>query len=1191
MSDIPKKYASPSSLRIFLDNIKENFALIKHKHKLEDISDYLGFTEVDIMTEHNIGPFIKNDNYGGAYMHGANFDTDYNGYVIPKFNFNIGDEFVVVWDDGVYPVTVQDASHMVQGFFAVGHAEAFRIYGNNEPFVIGWDSLGVTFFTLESTEPYHKIRIYRKVENPVVPLFTESDEGKVLTVKDGELSWEINSGEFVQGVDIIPKQDIVLTPVDTPVSETSTFSYSFQNDSDSVGLMSNLVIESTYNVEWQDNEYECVAVDVTSILSDMARRGIALGNLSMFNSNITDNGIPFVVVYMQLPDSTEQLLVGTKPGEIADSVTRTIRVFQGVNNTTVHWNDIKNKPFYDDGVNVIKYLDNKYLDFMDSSPDNIIMEPENITFTLEDEDADDPEKSIFSSSNSYFYSTMDGQNVGDSDKFFTQLMNLNAGTEYEIKIGDNIFTAVAQDISAYLPDYLTIEKGILIGNGAMYDANFPDTGESFIIAVASMTYGEQYQHVAMMMIRSTPGEDIVLECYIKEKGYFLIKESYLPDNIGSGLPEITPDDEGKVLSVKAGSVSWENASGGSNSGISGVNVAFYSQEEEPIDAPVGALWVDLDEPSSGNTYVNSINGKTGEVVLSASDVGALPDSIEIPNLDGYATEEYVDERISSIGGVQEQVQADWNQSDASEPSYIHNKPTIPSITGLATTGYVDTAVANVQVDLTGYATEEYVDNSVSGLSVENYDINIHSVNHRGYSTVAPENTIPAYILSKQNGFTYVEADVSFTSDGVAVLLHDSTIDRTSNGSGSVSLLTYSELLTYDFGSWKSSSYAGTKIPSFEKFIKLCKLISLHPYIELKSNGSYTQEQIQGLVEMVKRYGMQGKVTWISFNSTYLTYVKTADPTARLGYLVSSVTSNVITTVQGLKTETNEVFLDSSDYSYNAIELCSSANIPLEIWTINSESDIKTLDGYITGVTSDNIVAGKLLNNYWKNPDLWNYSYDKYDSNNPIIDINMNYGTNSNGLSQYNATTMSGGSFSGGKFVINGSGALTVPTEFMAGSDPWTIAFAIDSYTINTTATYCRVARGNNDVPSIFYQKSASSFLFKLASKAVFASNLVWYDNTFMSPWGTSSSNALSFNIPTSSKTVFVFMNDGTYITMWVNGSMKAKILSTTYTSEYYASTFSIGDNQSKGYNMSKMTCSMLKAWNRALSEEEIAAIA
>ena len=78
-----------------------------------------------------------------------------------------------------------------------------------------------------------------------------------------------------------------------------------------------------------------------------------------------------------------------------------------------------------------------------------------------------------------------------------------------------------------------------------------------------------------------------------------------------------------------------------------------------------------------------------------------------------------------------------------------------------------------------------------------------SVNHRGYSAIAPENTLPAYRLSKEKGFRYVETDVSFTSDGVPVLLHDASIDRTSDGTGKIAEMTFEQVRQYDFGSWKS----------------------------------------------------------------------------------------------------------------------------------------------------------------------------------------------------------------------------------------------------------------------------------------------------------------------------------------------------------------------------------------------------
>ena len=254
-----------------------------------------------------------------------------------------------------------------------------------------------------------------------------------------------------------------------------------------------------------------------------------------------------------------------------------------------------------------------------------------------------------------------------------------------------------------------------------------------------------------------------------------------------------------------------------------------------------------------------------------------------------------------------------------------------------------------------------VDSGSCNCTLKDGDYNVLAINHRGYSTTAPENTIPAYILSKEKGYNYVECDVSFTSDGVAVLLHDATIDRTSDGSGSISSLTYADVMQYDFGSWKSTTYAGTKIPTFDEFIRLCKNIGLHPYIELKSNGGYTQTQIAGIVANVEAVGMRGKVSYISFNATFLEYVKNVDPTARLGYL-ADITTNTVAQAVALRTGMNEVFMDVSygNVTEAKVAMCITNDLPIEIWTVNTASIIESMNPYVSGVTSDNLIAGKIL---------------------------------------------------------------------------------------------------------------------------------------------------------------------------------------------------------------------------------------
>lgn len=485
-----------------------------------------------------------------------------------------------------------------------------------------------------------------------------------------------------------------------------------------------------------------------------------------------------------------------------------------------------------------------------------------------------------------------------------------------------------------------------------------------------------------------------------------------------------------------------------------------------------------------------------------------------------------------------------------------------------------------------------------------YDQNVRSVNHRGYSTQAPENTIPAYILSKQMGFSYAECDVSFTSDGVAVLLHDDTVDRTSSGSGYISNMTYAQAAQYDFGSWKSADYAGTKIPTFEEFIATCKGLCLHPYIELKNNGAYTDEQIAGIVAAVKAHGMQGKVTYISFSSAYLDYVKQADPKARLGYLVSTLSPAAIATAQGLRSGENEVFLDAklANLTDNLVSLCIEADIPLEVWTVNDKSAIENMHPYISGVTSDNLIAGKVL-------------YDRYMVYTPpvktdipaaSVTLSASALTFTEAVSQtltaavepedttdtlvWSSSDNAVASVNGGVVtpVANGTAVIT------AASDALTLAttdyFAVErSLTPNTSWTwfvsarigeasaqkYQRVMRGTNDVPSVYWSTNYSQYGVKLTNSA-----------TSLSPIEMSN---LGMSHEAGKTNTFGFVCDGTNISLYINGIFyKSEAASQMSANSKVPDVIGCGDTGSQGYYHNSLDIKTFLVYERALSESEMA---
>ena len=231
------------------------------------------------------------------------------------------------------------------------------------------------------------------------------------------------------------------------------------------------------------------------------------------------------------------------------------------------------------------------------------------------------------------------------------------------------------------------------------------------------------------------------------------------------------------------------------------------------------------------------------------------------------------------------------------------------------------------------------------------------INHRGFCLDAPENTLESYRLSRLKGFKFVETDIRFTADGKAVLLHDSTIDRTSNGHGEIKDITFEEVRSYDFGSWKSSEYLGAQIPTLEEFLSLCVDIGLEPNLELKAGS---KEQIANVVDMVERFGLSDKVTYISFSINLLKIVLNCYPQARVGYLRNTIDDKVISNALSLCTTENYVYIGSSTYCEEAVSLCRSALIPLSVWVIDSKALILALPDYVSSVSSNSLHAGRVI---------------------------------------------------------------------------------------------------------------------------------------------------------------------------------------------------------------------------------------
>lgn len=154
--------------------------------------------------------------------------------------------------------------------------------------------------------------------------------------------------------------------------------------------------------------------------------------------------------------------------------------------------------------------------------------------------------------------------------------------------------------------------------------------------------------------------------------------------------------------------------------------------------------------------------------------------------------------------------------------------------------------------------------------------------HRGIPSMAPENTMAGYRLSYELGADLIETDVQKTKDGEIIIMHDYTVDRTTDGTGSVAEMTLDQIRALDAGSYFSSEFSGEKVPTFREFLQEFKGKDVILLVELKADN-LSEETIQ----MIKEEGMTDQVVLQSFHLNSVQKSVEAAPNVPSGYLYSA----------------------------------------------------------------------------------------------------------------------------------------------------------------------------------------------------------------------------------------------------------------------------------------------------------------
>lgn len=165
------------------------------------------------------------------------------------------------------------------------------------------------------------------------------------------------------------------------------------------------------------------------------------------------------------------------------------------------------------------------------------------------------------------------------------------------------------------------------------------------------------------------------------------------------------------------------------------------------------------------------------------------------------------------------------------------------------------------------------------------------VAHRGGGRHAPENTLAAFRLGQSLGYRAHEFDVKLSRDGVAILMHDATLERTTNASGRAADLTWEQLSRIDAGSWHSEGFRGEPIPSFEAVATALREKGTMAHIEIKPTPGFDRATGLHVARETLRLfaGAEVPPVFSSFSFEALMAAKEAAPAIPRGWLVDHVT--------------------------------------------------------------------------------------------------------------------------------------------------------------------------------------------------------------------------------------------------------------------------------------------------------------
>lgn len=222
--------------------------------------------------------------------------------------------------------------------------------------------------------------------------------------------------------------------------------------------------------------------------------------------------------------------------------------------------------------------------------------------------------------------------------------------------------------------------------------------------------------------------------------------------------------------------------------------------------------------------------------------------------------------------------------------------------------------------------------------------------HAGYKADAPENTIPAFMAAGKAGMWAIETDVNQTSDGKFVCIHDTTLDRTTTGTGNISDKTLAQIRELSI-----KGHPDLKVPTLDEYLGICKAYGCVPFIEIKGTVTNTAAGISAIIDVLEKHALDEQTILIGSKWSVGAVRGASDTIPYLGVFQSSLYSDYAAEIDFMKAYPNcGVSLDASGSITDAmIETCHANGMPVCVFTVdNADAAISYCTRGVDIITTD-----------------------------------------------------------------------------------------------------------------------------------------------------------------------------------------------------------------------------------------------